>query len=473
MKYKYHIIIIGGGSAGLVVASGGASMGAKIALIEESKMGGDCLNTGCIPSKSFLRSAHLAADLKNSREYGISASLKDVNISAVMKRVQKVIETIAPHDSAERFTSLGVDVIKGRGILVDSHTVRVHDRIVTGKHIVIATGSRPVIPPVPGLDKVPYFTNENIFKIKTLPKKLVILGAGSIGLELGQGFRQLGSEVEIIDIADRIFIKDDPEVAPLMERVLTDEGISLKLNAKIKEVKKTGNRISVTIGRDGELETIHGTDLFLSLGRAPVTGNMGLEYSGVKIDERGFISVNKYMQTNIENIYACGDVTGPYLFTHMAGYQGGVVLRNIIFPLKKSAVDYSTVPWTTYTRPEVAHAGYTEQMAREKSKLKDVILVDLKDMDRAQTDSDTAGFLKLILGKGNRIIGATMVGNKGGDIIPLASMAIRHRMKAAGFMSQIFSYPTEAEIFKFAGYAFARKSFKPWMKNIVQKLLFR
>ncbi len=472
MNYNYHIIIIGGGSAGLVVASGGASMGAKVALIEEDKMGGDCLNAGCVPSKAFLRTAHLASDINGTREFGLTATLKDVNISAVMKRVNKVIETIAPHDSVERFTSLGVDVIKGRGILVDSHTVRIHDRIITGKNIVIATGSFPAVPSIPGLNKVPYFTNKNIFQIKKLPKKLIVLGGGSIGLELGQGFRHLGSEVEIIDMADQLFQNDDPEAAVLMESLLREEGIKLNLSAQIKEVKKTGSKISVEIIREGKTEIISGTDLLVSLGRVPATEGFGPGNAGVKVDDRGFISVNKYLQTSVKNIFACGDVVGPYQFTHMAGYQAGVVLRNIIFPLKKSAVDYSLVTWTTYTKPEVAHAGYTEQSARKAGKLKDIILVDLKDMDRAQTENDIIGFLKLIIGKKNRIIGATMIGNKAGEIIPLASMAIRYKLKGTGFMSQIFSYPTEAEIFKFAGYASARKSFKPWMKSIVQKIFF-
>jgi len=472
MNYNYHIIVIGGGSAGLVVASGGASMGAKVALIEKDKMGGDCLNTGCVPSKSFLRSAHLAADIKRAGNFGLSAQMKDVNISAVMRRVNKIITTIAPHDSVERFTSLGVDVFQGRGVLSDSHTVRVNDRVITGKYIVIATGSGPAVPTIPGLNKVPFFTNKNIFNIKKLPKKLLILGGGPIGLELGQGFRHLGSDVEIIDKADHLFAKDDQEAVSLMENVLTGEGISLTLSAAIKEIKKSGNKISVVIEQNGKQREITGTDLLVSSGRVPDTAGIGLENAGVHVNDMRYISVNKYLQTNIKNIYACGDAAGPYQFTHMAGYQAGVVLRNIIFPIIKSPVNYSTVPWTTYTKPEVAHVGYTEQMAREKGIFKDTVIVDLKDMDRAQTEDDTTGFLKLVLGKRKRIVGATMVGNKAGEIIPLAAMAIRTKMKATGFMPQIFSYPTEAEIFKFAGYAFARKSFKPWMKSIVQKIFF-
>jgi pyruvate/2-oxoglutarate dehydrogenase complex dihydrolipoamide dehydrogenase (E3) component len=473
MRYNYHIIVLGAGSGGLVVASGGASLGAKVALIEEDKMGGDCLNTGCVPSKSFLRSAHLAAEIKVAGNYGLSAALSAVNASLIMKRVYDVIHTIAPHDSVERFTSLGVDVMKGRGVLVDRHTVKVNDRIITGKYIVIATGSRAAVPPIPGLADVSYFTNENIFNIQKLPEKLLILGGGPIGLELGQGFRHLGSEVEIIDIAPHLFPKDDQEVVPLMEQLLRKEGIILTLSAKISQVKKNRDEITVVIEKDGITREVAGSHLLVSLGRKPVTKDMGLEKAGVKVDQREYVTVNNYLQTNIKNIYACGDVAGPYQFTHMAGYQAGVVIRNIIFPLKKASVDYSTVPWTTYTRPEVAHVGYTEQLAREEGLFIDSITVSQKENDRAQTDNDTEGFLKLVLGKKNRIIGATMVGNKAGEIIPLASLAIRNKMKATVFMSQIFSYPTEAEIFKFASLAFARKSFKPWMKAVIKTVLLR
>jgi pyruvate/2-oxoglutarate dehydrogenase complex dihydrolipoamide dehydrogenase (E3) component len=473
MKYDYHIIVMGAGSGGLVVASGGASLGARVALIESDKMGGDCLNTGCVPSKSFLRAAHLAAEIREADTYGLKASLNGVDAAMVMKRVGDVIRTIAPHDSVERFTGLGVNVIRGRGVLAGRHAVTVNDRTVTGKYIVMATGSRAAVPPIPGLDKTPYLTNENIFEIPSLPKKLIVLGGGPVGLELGQGFRHLGSEVEIIDMAPRLFPKDDPEVAPLMEKLLQDEGITLILSANIKEVKKSGEGITVEIEKDGKTGAVTGSQLLVSLGRRPVTKDMGLEKAGVTLDQRGYIGVNNYLQTSIKNIYACGDVTGTYQFTHMAGYQAGVVLRNIIFPLKKTRVDYSAVPWTTYTRPEVAHVGYTETGAKEEGCFADSIIAELKENDRAQAENDTKGFLKIILGGKNRIMGATMVGNKAGEIISLASMAIRNRMKATAFMSQIFSYPTEAEIFKSASLASAKKSFKPWMKAVIKTVLLR
>ncbi len=473
MKHDYHIIIIGAGSAGLVAASGGASLGARVALVEADRMGGDCLNTGCVPSKTFLRAAHLAADIRNAGAYGLSAPFQGVDMERVMGRVDEVIRAIAPHDSVERFTSLGVEVIRGRGELVDRRTVRVNGRAITGKRIVIATGSRPSVPPIPGLAETPHFTNENIFTLRTLPRRLIVLGGGPIGLEIGQGFRHLGSEVEIVDMAPRLFPRDDPEVAPLMERLLSEEGIALRLSAGVREVKKTGDGIAVVIEIEGKTEEITGTHLLVSLGRTPVTADMGFERAGVRIDGRGYVVVNDSLQTSVSNIYACGDVVGPYQFTHMAGYQAGVVLRNIVFPLIRARVDYSAVPWTTYTRPEVAHVGYTEERAREEGLFTDVITVDLKENDRARAENDTEGFLKIVLGDKARIIGATMVGNRAGEIIPLASVAIRGGMKATAFMPQIFSYPTEAEVFKHASLEAAKKSFRPWMKSLLRAILFR
>lgn len=472
MKYDYHVIIIGAGSAGLVVASGAATLGAKVALIEGEKMGGDCLNAGCVPSKAFLKAAHLAKEIRESHKYGLGSIINEVNLEDIMKRVKSVIEEIEPHDSRERFESLGVEVISEHGEMLDEHTVKIGERIITSKSIVIATGSEPVIPKIKGLEDVSYLTNRNIFDLKKLPKHFIILGGGPIGLELGQGFRHLGSKVTIIDMSDSLFGKDDAEVGPIMEKVFIDDGIILKLSSKIVEIRKNNENITVVIEKDGKIEEISGDNLLVSLGRKPATQGLGLQKAKVELNERGFVIVNKKLQTSVKNIYACGDVAGPYQFTHMAGYQAGIVVRNIIFHLG-SKVDYSVVPWTTYTRPEVAHVGYTEAMAKEIGLFKEAIIVPLGEIDRAKTENDRIGFLKLILGGKGKIIGATLVGEKAGETIPLATLAIKKKLKATTYLSMIFSYPTEAEIFSFASLKILKKSFKAWQNKLVKLVFLR
>ncbi len=470
MKFDCHVIVIGAGSGGLVVASGAAQLGAKVVLIESDKMGGECLNTGCVPSKTFLKSAHVADDIRNSSHFGLRASLKDVDLSEVMKRVKSVIKAIEPHDSKERFESLGVDVFLSKGTLIDEHTVRVGEKTITAKNICIATGSQPAVPPIPGLRDVPYLTNENIFELTTLPKHLILLGGGPVGLELGQGFRYLGSEVSIIDMLPHIFAKDDPEVAPIMEKKLQSEGIQLLLSSKIVEVKKENSDIVVVVEKNGERKEVIGDYILVALGRVPNTKDLGIENLGIKTDTKRYIFTNERLRTNIKNIYACGDVTGPYLFTHMASYQAGVIVKNIIFRLP-SKVDYSGVTWTTYTKPEVAHVGYTEQWAKSSGLYKESLMVNLDEVDRAKAENDEVGFLKLILGRKNKVIGATLVAEKAGEMIPLATLAIKRKLKPIAFINLIFSYPTEAEIFKFVSGELYKRVLKGWMKKLI-KIIF-
>jgi len=469
MKFDCHVIVIGAGSGGLVVASGTAQLGAKVVLIESDKMGGECLNTGCVPSKTFLKSAHVADDIRNSNYFGLGASLGNVNLSEVGKRVKSVIKAIEPHDSKERFESLGVDVFLQKGTLIDKHTVRVGERNITGKNIIIATGSKPLVPPIPGLKDVAYLTNENVFDLTTLPKNLIILGGGPVGLEFGQGFRYLGSEVSIVDMLPHIFVKDDPEVAPIMEKKLESEGINLFLSSKIIEVKKERKDIIVITERNGQKKEVAGDYILVALGRVPNTKDLGLENAGIKTDKKGYVVTNERLQTNVRNIYACGDVTGPYLFTHMASYQAGIIVKNIIFRLP-SKVDYSGVTWTTYTKPEVAHVGYTEQWAKSSGLYKESLMVNLEEVDRAKAEKDEIGFLKLITGKRNKLIGATVVGEKAGEMIHLATLAIKRKLKATAFINLIFSYPTEAEIFKFASSELYKRAFKGWMKKLIKAL---
>lgn len=472
MRYDYHIIVIGAGSGGLVVASGAASLGARVALIEAEKMGGDCLNAGCVPSKTFLKSAHIAKAIRDASMYGLTADLKKVDIAAIMGRVNKVISEIEPHDSRERYEGLGVDVILGFGEIQDRHTVKIGRETITGKYLVIATGSEPAIPPIPGLNDVHYQTNRTIFHIKKLPGHLIVLGSGPIGIELGQGFRHLGSQVTIINRSPGLFKKDDPEVGPLMEKQLKDDGIELLLGIAYRGVRQDTDGISVEIEQEGKGRVITGDQLLVAAGRLPATKNLGLDKVGVGVDEKGYIVTNKKLKTSVKNIYACGDVTGHYQFTHMAGYQAGIIIRNVIFKLG-AKVDYSAVPWTTYTKPEVAHVGYTEPMARKAGTYKSSLKVDLCAIDRAKAEDDRVGFLKLNLGKKQRIIGATLVGEKAGEMIPAITIAIKQKLTAGIFMNMIFSYPTESEILKSASLEAAKQSLKPWMKKVIRAVLLR
>lgn len=470
MKYDYHAAVIGAGAGGLVAAAGCAGFGAKIALIENREMGGDCLNAGCVPSKAFLKGAHLAGQIKSSGSYGLKAGFDGVDLEKAMRRVASVIAEVAPRDSEERFKGLGVDVYRSGGRLLDAHTIVAGEKTITAKYIVLATGSEPLVPAVPGLESVGYYTNRDIFTLKELPKKLLVLGAGPIGLELGQAFRHLGSEVEVLDRAVGLFDKDDPEVGPLMLDVLEKEGIVFHDGAKILGVEKAGGGIKIKFERDGAPRETQGDILLVALGRKPVTEGLGLAEAGVALNERDYIRTDARLRTSVPNVYACGDCTGPFLFTHAAGYQAGIIIRNIIFRLPAKA-DYSNMAWTTYTRPEVAHVGLTETEAVKQGLYRDKVLIPLAENDRAMAEEDRAGFLKFVIGPGGRLIGATLVSEKAGEMIVAASLAVTNKMKASAFASVIFSYPTVAEIFKTASYAYMMKGFKPWMKELIKGVL--
>ncbi|MCK5128430.1 MAG: FAD-dependent oxidoreductase [Clostridiales bacterium] len=470
MKYDYHIIVLGAGSAGLVVASGAAQLGAKVALVEADKMGGDCLNSGCVPSKAFLKCAHTARAIQRSSTFGITSKLAKIDLEKVMDRVRETISQIAPHDSKEKYEKQGIDVIHGRGRFADDHTIHINGVSITAKSIVIATGSMPRIPSIKGLDTVRYHTNGNIFQLKKVPTKLIILGAGYTGLELGQGFAYLGADVTIIDKQQHIFYRDNIEVAPMMEKIFTDEGVKLKLNAKIIEVTKEDDDIVVTIKIDNKIEKIYGDCLLVALGRAPMTIGLGLKATAIKTNSKGYIKTDSKMRTNVGNIYACGDVVGSYQFTHTAGHQAGVVVKNIIFKLG-AKVDYSAVPWTTYTKPEVAHVGYTQATATAAKLYKSSITLDLADNDRAIINNDTTGYLKLVLGRRDRIIGATIVADNAGEMIPVVTLSIKKKLKPSAFLGIIFLYPTESEVLIYAALEKLLISIKDWQRKLI-RLLF-
>ncbi|HAR63505.1 MAG: hypothetical protein DKM50_09255 [Candidatus Margulisiibacteriota bacterium] len=465
MTYDYDAIVIGGGTAGLAFAVSAVSLKAKVAIIESNKFGGSCINSGCIPSKAFLHSAHVAHQIATAHELGIDARIEKIDLSTIMSRVNHIVDDDYEH-TLEKYKKLGVSIIDGRGELLDNHSVKVGDNTYTGEHIIIASGSRPVIPPIKGLTDVPFLTNETIFDMKQLPKNLTILGAGSIGLEFGQGFEFLGSQVSIIDMVPTIFPKDDPEVSGFMERIFSSENINLYLSSSIEEVKQQDGKLITTIEKDGKKIDIIGDAIFASLGRMPNTKNMGLETIGVELDPKGYIKTNAFLQTSIPNIYACGDVVGPYKFTHMANYQGFTIAKNIILK-EPTEIDYSEVTWSIYTKPEVAHVGYTEQMAKEANLFGDSIVVNFERTERAVIDSDT-GFLKLILDKDNLIIGATLISEKAGDMINTAAVAIKERLDPTFFITLIYSFPTEISIYKYAGLEFLKKVYKEDQRKKIQ-----
>lgn len=472
MKYDYHIIVIGAGSAGLTIASGASGLGAKVALLEKHKMGGDCLNYGCVPSKTFLRTAHLADDIKRAKDFGLESNYYKPDLKKIMARVRSVVAEIAPHDSQERFEGLGVDVFRGDTKFIADHTVQTGDRTITAKNIVIATGSMARIPNLPGLDKVDYLTNKTIFDLEKLPNHLIVIGGGPIGLELGQGFRHLGSKVSIIDSSDRLFPKDDPEVWETMNEVFVKDEIDLHLSTKIEKVDKVNEEITLTLLHDNKIIKISGDALLVSAGRVPDTEGLDICKAGIKLDDRGYVITSADMRTNKRHIFAAGDVTGPYQFTHMAGHQGGKVVPNAILKISQKA-SYSGVPWTTYTKPEVAHVGYTQPWAESLGIYGDNIVVPLNGNDRAKADDDRHGFLKLIMNKKKRLIGATLVSEKAGEMMPVASLAIAKKLKGTAFASFIISYPTESEIFQRASFDLLKTSFKPWMKKLIDLLFLR
>ncbi len=470
MKFDYHVIVIGAGGAGISTASGCAMFGAKTAMIEKGAIGGECLKSGCVPSKALINGAHIIKAIHSAGAYGISAELHGVDFLKLLDHGKSAIDAIAARESKEKFTGMGIDVIDGEGVFTDRHTVRIGSRSITGKYIVIAAGSRPMVPPIPGLQNTPYLTNETIFDLKRLPAHLVILGGGPVGLEFGQTFRYLGADVTIIDLLPRLFPKDDPEVAAVLEKKFRSEGVRLLLSSRILEVAKAGEEISVAIENMGSRQEIKGDALLVALGRAPGLEGLGIENAQVTLDTHGYVRTGEDMRTNIRHIFACGDVTGQFQFSHMAGYQAGIVVRNIISPIGAKA-DYSFVPWVTFTKPEVAHVGYTEQIARSMGIFRESVVVDMELSDRAVLEFQKEGFIKFVLGKRNRLLGVTIVGDRASEMIGLASLALIRKMSGTAFYPMIMPYPTDAELYRSASKVLLKNALKPWIKKLVRRFL--
>lgn len=463
------ICVIGAGSAGLSVAAGASQMGARTVLIEADRMGGDCLNTGCVPSKSLLAAAKVAETGRRSASFGITQSGPAAAFPAVQAYVGSVIAGIAPHDSVERYTSLGCRVIEDVASFVDGDTIETSEARIRARRFVVATGSSAFVPPIPGLGNIPFFTNENIFDNETLPEHLVVVGAGPIGCEMAQAHRRLGARVTLLDVA-RMLPRDDPEAAEVVRRKLLGEGIECAEAVEIQRVEKRGTGFTLVLTERGVERRIDGSHLLVATGRRPNVDGLNLEAAGVRHSRKG-IDVDARLRTSNRRIFAAGDVIGSYQFTHMANYHAGVVLRNALFRLP-ARNNPAAVPWVTYTDPELAQVGPTEAAARDRfGDTVRTVRSEFADNDRARAESSGYGFLKAVLSKRGHILGATIVGPHAGELVMPWVLAISKGLKIGDMAGIIAPYPTLSEISKrAAGSYFTPTLFSPRTRTLVRFL---
>ncbi len=461
---KTDICVIGGGSGGLSVAAGAVQMGARVVLVEGGAMGGDCLNHGCVPSKALLAAAKHAHAMTTGAPFGVAPTDPQIDFAAVKDHVAQVIAGIAPHDSVERFESLGVQVIQAYGRFTSATTLVAGDTTISARRFVIATGSGPFVPPIPGLEKVNYLTNETIFELIQKPRHLIIIGGGPIGMEMAQAHRRLGCNVTVIEGFSALG-KDDPELTKIALENLRGEGIEILEGALATGVQSTAKTVSVAI-KDGP--TVKGSHLLIAVGRTPNIAMLDLDKAGVSFD-RGGIAVNASLKTSNRRIYAIGDVAGGLQFTHMAGYHAGIVIRSALLGLPSKS-NNAHIPWVTYTVPEIAHVGLSEAQARKKyGDALEVVRFDTSDVDRAKAERIKSGLIKVMVVKG-RPVGAGIVGHQAGELIQLWSLAIVNRLKMGAIAAMVSPYPTIGEANKrAAGAYFAPRLFEnPWIKRVVR-----
>lgn len=451
-RFDNDIVVLGAGSGGLVTSYIGAVVKAKVTLIEKGKMGGDCLNTGCVPSKALIRSGKLMHNINNSQKYGVQSAQGEVDFAKTMQRVHEVIAKIEPHDSVERYTNLGVNVIEGEGRITSPWTVEVNGKTLTTRNIVIATGGSPFVPPIPGLDKVNYLTSENLWELQTQPEKLVVLGGGPIGSELTQAFHRLGSKVTQVEMAPRIMGREDPDVADMVQQKFEAEGINVMVDTKAVAVEVENGQKILVCERDGETIRVEFDEIMVAVGRKANTTGFGLEELNIALTKRGTVEVNEFLQTDFPNIYAVGDVAGPYQFTHVAAHQAWYAAVNSLFGMfKKFKADYRVIPWATFTDPEVARVGLNETDAKAANVPYELTTYGIDDLDRAIADSSDYGVVKVLTVPGkDKILGVTIVGEHAGDLIAEYVLAMKHGLGLNKILGTIHIYPTLSESNKYA-----------------------
>ncbi|WP_346658238.1 mercuric reductase [Endozoicomonas sp. 4G] len=477
-RFDNNLTVIGAGSAGLVSSYIAAAVKARVTLIEKHKMGGDCLNTGCVPSKALIRSARIAHYLKRASEFGLQNAQADVNFAAVMERVQSVIRQVEPHDSVERYTGLGVNCVTGAARLVSPWEIEVDGQRISSRNIIIASGGRPFVPPLPGVDQVTHYTSDSIWGIRAQPQTLLVIGGGPIGCELTQAFTRLGVNVIQLDHGSRLLHREDPDVSAAVMSQFREDGVDLRLNHETRSFHREGDRQWLVAAHEGQTVEIDFDAVLFATGRKANTDDLGLAALGIATTERGTIAVNQYLQTRFPNIYACGDVAGPYQFTHAAAHQAWYAAVNALFGrFKKFKVDYSVMPWCTFTDPEVARVGLNETEAREQGVPYEITRYGIDDLDRAIADQEARGFIKVLTRPGSdKILGCTIVGYHAGELITEYITAMKHGLGMNKILGTIHIYPTLSESNKYAAGEWKRahapeavlkwvKKYHDWMRH--------
>ena len=464
-KFDRNMVVIGAGSAGLVSSYIAAAVKAKVTLVERHRMGGDCLNTGCVPSKALIKTAKLMAQIRHAGDYGVKGATAELDFAAAMERVQRVVRAIEPHDSVERYTALGVECLKGTAKITSPWTVEIEEahggkRTLATRNIVIATGGRPAIPPIPGLRECQPLHSDNLWELRTLPARLVVLGGGPIGAELAQAFARLGSKVTQVEMLPRILGKEDPEFSAMVAARFREEGIEVLVGHKAKEVKVDAGGKVLVVEHEGTEKRIAFDQILCALGRSANTEGVGLEEAGIALTKQKTVEVNEYLQATYPNVFACGDVAGPYQFTHTASHMAWYCAVNGLFGrFKRFKVDYSVIPWATFTDPEVARVGLNETEAKEKGIAYEVHTYGIDDLDRAIADSEAHGLVKVLVRPGtDRILGCTIAGANAGEIIAEFVAAMRHGFGLDKILGTIHIYPTYAESNKYAAGAWKRST---------------
>lgn len=464
---RYNLLVVGAGTAGLVSAVGAAGLGAKVAIVEKHLLGGDCLNFGCVPSKALLRAARAAYDARRAEAYGVRASGVEVDFAAAMERMRRLRADISRNDSVRRLTALGIDVFIGEAKFAARDAVEVNGQRLDFARAVIATGARPASPAIPGLAEARFLTNETVFSVPGLPRRLVVIGAGPIGCEMAQAFRRFGSDVTLLSRAERLLPRDDPDAAATLSAQLEREGIRMEFGARISRVERRGGEKAVLYERRGTRSEAVSDDLLVAAGRVPNLDGLGLEAAGVRFDETG-VQVDDCLRTSNRRVYSAGDVCSSFKFTHAADALARIVLQNALFFGRKRA-SALVIPWCTYTDPEVAHVGFHEQAARERGFDVATLTVPMAEVDRAVLDGEAEGFARVHVDrKRGRILGATLVARHAGEMIGEMALAVSAGMSLAAETRTIHPYPTQSEVWKRLGDAWNRSRLTPRVRRLLE-----